>query len=56
MGIIASISLGEISMSLRQYMNVICLLIGFLINKVSIVIVEGIIPGKGSVRKDVNAK
>lgn len=39
-----------------QYMNVICLLIGFLINKVSIVIVEGIIPGKGSVRKDVNAK
>ena len=39
-----------------QHINVICLLIGFLINKVSIVVIEGIIPGKGSVRKDVNAK
>ena len=39
-----------------QHINVICLLVGFLINKVSIVIIEGIMPGKGSVRKDVNAK
>jgi hypothetical protein len=39
-----------------QHLNVICLIIGFMVNKVSIIIMEGIIPGKGSVRKDVNAK
>ena len=39
-----------------QHLNVICLLIGFMVNKLSIIIMEGIVPGKGSVRKDVNAK
>ena len=39
-----------------QHLNVICLLIGFMVNKISIIIMEGIVPGKGSVGKDVNAK
>ena len=36
-----------------EYCNIICVLIGFLVNKVSIIIMEGIMPGKGSVRNDV---
>lgn len=39
-----------------QHLNIICLLIGFMVNKLSIIIMEGLVPGKGSVRKDVNAK
>ena len=39
-----------------EYCNIVCVLIGFLVNKVSIIIMEVLRPGKGSVKDNVNAK
>ena len=39
-----------------QYCNIFCVLLGFLVNKISIIALEGFKTRKGSVRENVDAK